>query len=378
MNDHETTLRELAPTFLEGSPAHAACLAGAEALRLLREYQDAWHAFLAVPDEHDSTREHQALSAAQAALLATEVTRHQAERAEGRLREISALLADAGIPGGTTIYGGVMMLRERAERSEAAPPADTGAPPVLVALAEKWRAEAAEYPIAQNPCADWAATAVRLCANELERALRDRPAPPDDLVALVREWQDARADLTIKVDAEELPGHDQAAENALHKAHRRDEAAMKAVLAWVAPASVAAPELYPGSDRGLAQMFPGVSLPLLRGIQEAAFRAGRADMAAQVASPAPETPAPVDVPACPDGQHSYRRNAPPQNGDVCFVCRKSIWWETPAPDAMPECPNCGGMGTTFHDILIGGTEHDTEERDCDVCKGTGRRQEAQS
>jgi hypothetical protein len=50
-------------------------MAGAEALRLLREYQDAWHAFLAVPDEHDSTREHQALSAAQAALLATEVTR---------------------------------------------------------------------------------------------------------------------------------------------------------------------------------------------------------------------------------------------------------------------------------------------------------------
>lgn len=42
---------------------------------------------------------------------------HRAERAEGRLREISDLLEDAGVPGGTTIYGGVMMLRERAERT---------------------------------------------------------------------------------------------------------------------------------------------------------------------------------------------------------------------------------------------------------------------
>ena len=33
MSDHETTLRELAPTFLEGTPTHAACLAGADALR---------------------------------------------------------------------------------------------------------------------------------------------------------------------------------------------------------------------------------------------------------------------------------------------------------------------------------------------------------
>ncbi len=74
---HEELLRELGDedqSYLL-TPERAACLAGAEALRLLREYQDAWHAFLAVPDEHDSTREHQALSAAQAALLATEVTR---------------------------------------------------------------------------------------------------------------------------------------------------------------------------------------------------------------------------------------------------------------------------------------------------------------
>lgn len=46
-------------------------------------------------------------------------SQQRAERAEGRLREISDLLADAGVPGGTTIYGGVLMLRERAEKAEA-------------------------------------------------------------------------------------------------------------------------------------------------------------------------------------------------------------------------------------------------------------------
>lgn len=54
-------------------------------------------------------------------------------------------------------------------------------------------------------------------------------------------------------------------------------------------------------------------------------------------------PAPVDVPACPDGQHSYRRNAPPQNGDVCFVCHKSIWLDTaPAPvvEHIETCETC--------------------------------------
>ena len=35
------------------------------------------------------------------------------------------------------------------------------------------------------------------------------------------------------------------------------------------------------------------------------------------------------------------------------------------------CDACGGMGTTTHDILVGGTEHDTEERDCAKCKTAG-------
>jgi len=69
---------------------------------------------------------------------------HRAERAEGRLREISDLLADAGIPGGTTIYGGVMMLRERAEAaSSAVPVAEPGPDTVAVPRAE-WHALQAE------------------------------------------------------------------------------------------------------------------------------------------------------------------------------------------------------------------------------------------
>jgi hypothetical protein len=46
-------------------------------------------------------------------------------------------------------------------------------------------------------------------------------------------------------------------------------------------------------------------------------------------------------------------------------------WIPPAAPAPVRCPNCGGMGETTHDILVGGTEHDTEQRECDVCKGTG-------
>lgn len=46
-------------------------------------------------------------------------------------------------------------------------------------------------------------------------------------------------------------------------------------------AALAAPpaEVYPNSDKGLREMCPGVSVDVLRGIQEAAFRAGRESMA---------------------------------------------------------------------------------------------------
>ena len=55
-------------------------------------------------------------------------------------------------------------------------------------------------------------------------------APPADLVALVREWQISSRDLDDRVSREELPEHDQASENALHAAHRRHEAAIRALL----------------------------------------------------------------------------------------------------------------------------------------------------
>jgi hypothetical protein len=56
--------------------------------------------------------------------LAAEVYRLTAEReradhAERILRETSELLGDAGVPGGTTIAGGVIFLRERADRAES-------------------------------------------------------------------------------------------------------------------------------------------------------------------------------------------------------------------------------------------------------------------
>lgn len=54
-----------------------------------------------------------------AALCRSEAERIRAETAERRLRDISDALAESGIPGGTTIHGGVLILRERAERAEA-------------------------------------------------------------------------------------------------------------------------------------------------------------------------------------------------------------------------------------------------------------------
>ena len=116
-------------------------------------------------------------------------------------------------------------------------------------------------------------------------ALRDRPAPPDALVA---------------------------------KLNVRHDEALHTAIGWMS------------QEENLVTTREAL-IELLMMLKPVIFAAP-----APVAAPAPETPAPVDVPACPDGQHSYRRNAPPQNGDVCFVCRKSIWWETPAPDAMPE------------------------------------------
>lgn len=43
----------------------------------------------------------------------------RALRAEAALRDISELMADAGVPGGTPLPAGVIWLRDRAERAEA-------------------------------------------------------------------------------------------------------------------------------------------------------------------------------------------------------------------------------------------------------------------
>lgn len=44
-----------------------------------------------------------------------------------------------------------------------------------------------------------------------------------------------------------------------------------------------------------------------------------------------------------------------------------------AYDVRRPCPDCGGEGVLTHDIIVGGTDHDTEERPCATCKGSGFR-----
>jgi len=46
-------------------------------------------------------------------------------------------------------------------------------------------------------------------------------------------------------------------------------------------------------------------------------------------------------------------------------------------ESVEICPACGGMGTITTDVLRGGTEHDTEETDCQTCRGTGIRAETE-
>ncbi len=76
---HEDRLRELAYHGLLADPhghATAACLAGAEALRLLREYQEATAAYRRACDAKYNTYEaRDVMEAAELALLATETTR---------------------------------------------------------------------------------------------------------------------------------------------------------------------------------------------------------------------------------------------------------------------------------------------------------------
>lgn len=84
-------------------------------------------------------------------------------------------------------------------------------------------------------------------------------------------------------------------------------------------------------------------------------------------------PAPHAWPDCPDcGAEvlAWSDTVDGSSGAHCTGCGREFFAPLAAP-APVACPNCGGMGETTHDILTGGTEHDTEQRECDVCKGTG-------
>jgi len=73
---HEERLRAMSDTLVTTNDYRAACRAGAEALRLLREYQEATAAYeRACGANYNIGDARSAMEAAERALLATEVTR---------------------------------------------------------------------------------------------------------------------------------------------------------------------------------------------------------------------------------------------------------------------------------------------------------------
>lgn len=73
-----------------------------------------------------------------------------------------------------------------------------------------------------------------------------------------------------------------------------------------------------------------------------------ADVVARMKRAVAEEPS-VNVNPCKDG-HSYRRNAPPQAGDICTVCRVAVWQPglsphhgvTPSPESQPATNGADG------------------------------------
>lgn len=205
---------------------------------------------------------------------------------------------------------------------------------LIAALAECYRLTGADpdgdedWRLAQN-----AVDEVRRLRVELDAAATLAVPPPDetgwrDTVQLVANslGDMARIGIASSVDAKRL--------GAELQQHLLD--ALKA--AQVPPQD---PPVYPNSDKGLAQMCPGVPLPTLRGIQEAAFRAGREDaLAARQSAPLGLVNAAREV-------VSEYENVPTRCVDVndcqCFDCRlirkrKAALPAPPDPPAMPELP----------------------------------------
>jgi hypothetical protein len=120
-------------------------------------------------------------------------------------------------------------------------------------------------------------------------------------------------------------------------------------LAWLlsvrqglAALSTPAP-VYPNSDRGLREMCPGVPVATLRGIQEAAFRAGRESIAAPVAAPPADLVAKREEVECPECHETcswcswYRKNA--REAGCGSGGRKCAWGEQAR--GVP-CKTCDG------------------------------------
>lgn len=293
------------------------------------------------------------------------MTPEQREMLEAMADEESMLASAARDGGPTQLKRLARCAALRAALSRPAPPDD------LAKLAKKWRDEAAEYPVTSHIGAEWAATAVRMCAAELERAIWVAPAP-------------AAAPSVAQARDEMVEGLEAAG---FFRAPLASPTATDAFARWLRRTKPH-PEEWRSRDGELPQMGGGTAgyLDALQAWNEAreavalppGFEANTAAFSLQnFAAPAPETPAdePFGCAVCHTPTSCAEYGCRKQRAES--RCKQPAP-ETPAPDAMPECPNCGGMGTTFHDILVGGTEHDTEERCCEVCRGTGkRRQEAQ-
>ena len=170
--------------------------------------------------------------------------------------------------------------------------------------------------------------------DTLLAALRSRPAPPDDLVALVQRWQKARLALR---DAEDHITYGMAEQ--VWEIHER------ALLTWVAPAPVAAPA--PSTAPQMLNENPVIAAKTRAVMQQIALN----NMTTVEQCPGLLAFGPI-----------YRALAAPAP-------------ETPAPDAMPaKCSACGASVELCLEYAL--TALGSTTKCCEQCDH-GRRQEAQ-
>lgn len=282
------------------------------------------------------------------------MTPEQREMLEAMADEESMLASAARDGGPTQLKRLARCAALRAALSRPAPPDD------LAKLAKKWRDEASEYPVTSHIGAEWAATAVRMCAAELERAIWVAPAPAaapaptgvedegggvigidfdhaNDRVVSVTLYPDGTWGWSAVAFGQRGYGH----------GTPLPQWAKDAMVSAPAPETVTS-IVARGGNVGVFAETPAQA-------ELRAYREGR--LAGEPFYTAPEERSPYDSGLCCMARHASA--IPPWTCDC--PCHTAPAPETPAPDAMP-CFQCGGKGY---------------RTPCSQCKGTGRRQEAQ-